>query len=72
MVLGIGVGLLAVLRVDELRAVLGHELGHLGGGDTRFGPVVYRAKESSSGPSRSCTEGCWPGRSPATSACSCG
>lgn len=26
-VLGIGIGLLAVLRVDELRAVLGHELG---------------------------------------------
>jgi Zn-dependent protease with chaperone function len=46
MVLGIGTGLLAILRVDELRAVLGHELGHLGGGDTRFGPVVYRAKES--------------------------
>lgn len=46
MVLGIGVGLLAILRVDELRAVLGHELGHLGGGDTRYGPVVYRVKES--------------------------
>jgi Zn-dependent protease with chaperone function len=46
MVLGIGTGLLAILRVDELRAVLGHELGHLGGGDTRYGPVVYRAKES--------------------------
>jgi Zn-dependent protease with chaperone function len=46
MVLGIGTGLLAILRVDELRAVLAHELGHLGGGDTRFGPVVYRAQES--------------------------
>lgn len=46
MVLGIGVGLLTVLRVDELRAVLAHEFGHLSSGDTRLGPVVYRAQES--------------------------
>lgn len=41
--LGIGTALLQVLTVDELRAVLAHELGHLGGGDTRLSSVVYRA-----------------------------
>jgi Zn-dependent protease with chaperone function len=45
-VLGIGMPLLAVLRAAELRAVLAHEFGHISGGDTRFGPVVYRVRES--------------------------
>jgi len=38
----VGLCLLNVLSPDELRAVVAHELGHLSGGDTRFGPVVYR------------------------------
>lgn len=72
MVLGIGAGLLAILRVDELRAVLGHELGHLGGGDTRYGPVVYRVKESIQRTIAQLHGACWPSRSSATSTWSCG
>ncbi len=42
--LGIGTALLQVLTVDELRAVLAHELGHYAGGDTRLSALVYRAE----------------------------
>jgi Zn-dependent protease with chaperone function len=44
--LGIGMPLLAVLDSNELRAVLAHEFGHVAGGDTRLGPVVYRVRGS--------------------------
>lgn len=46
LVLGVGMPLLGVLRAGELRAVLAHEFGHVTGGDTRLGPIVYRARES--------------------------
>jgi heat shock protein HtpX len=42
-VLGIGLPVLAILSVSELRAVLAHEFGHYYGGDTRAGPWVYKA-----------------------------
>jgi heat shock protein HtpX len=43
-VMGIGVGLLALLTVSEFRAVLAHELGHLRRHDTRFAFWAYRAR----------------------------
>ncbi|HSH59187.1 MAG TPA: M48 family metalloprotease [Acidimicrobiales bacterium] len=45
-VMTIGMGLLDAVSVDQLRAVVAHELGHYAGGDTRLGPLVYRAGAS--------------------------
>jgi hypothetical protein len=42
----IGLPLLQTLTVDELRAVLGHELGHYSGAHTRLGAPVYRGRVS--------------------------
>lgn len=42
----IGLPMLAAISVDELRALVAHELGHLHRGDTRLGGVVYRARMS--------------------------
>lgn len=39
----VGVSLMQVLTVDELRGVIAHELGHYAGGDTRLSALVYRA-----------------------------
>jgi Zn-dependent protease with chaperone function len=38
----VGVPLLETLPLDQLRAVLAHELGHYARGHTRFGALVYR------------------------------
>ncbi|MGI5168926.1 M48 family metalloprotease [Spirillospora sp. CA-253888] len=38
----VGVPLLETLTVDQMRAVLGHELGHYGGSHTRLGGITYR------------------------------
>jgi hypothetical protein len=43
-VMGIGMPLLRALQVDELRAVLAHEMGHFYGGDTRLGPWIYKTR----------------------------
>lgn len=43
-VMGIGLPLLQVLSVTELRAVLAHEFGHYHGGDTALGPFIYRTR----------------------------
>jgi heat shock protein HtpX len=43
-VMAVGLGLLQVLTVSELRAVLAHEFGHFHGGDTRLGPLVHRTR----------------------------
>ena len=40
----IGVPLLQGLRVDELRGVLGHELGHYSRHHTRLGAITHRAR----------------------------
>ncbi|NUR85784.1 MAG: M48 family metalloprotease, partial [Nonomuraea sp.] len=40
----IGLPLLQTLTVDELRWVLGHELGHYSGAHTRLGVPVYRGR----------------------------
>ncbi|MCA2176568.1 M48 family metallopeptidase [Nonomuraea glycinis] len=42
----IGLPLLQTLTVDEMRAVLGHELGHYSGAHTRMGAPVYRGRVS--------------------------
>lgn len=45
-VMGLGLGLLRVLNVAELRAVLAHEFGHYYGGDTKLGPWVHKTRAS--------------------------
>jgi heat shock protein HtpX len=43
-VMGIGLPLMQILTVSQLRAVLAHEFGHYYGGDTRLGPVIYNLR----------------------------
>jgi Zn-dependent protease with chaperone function len=45
-ILGIGLPLLQVLTVPELRAVLAHEFGHYHGGDTALGPWIHRTRSA--------------------------
>ncbi|QRP46506.1 M48 family metalloprotease [Amycolatopsis sp. FDAARGOS 1241] len=42
----IGAQLFAGLRTDQLRSVLGHELGHYSNRDTRFGGATYRGRQA--------------------------
>lgn len=43
-VMGLGLPLLQVLSVSQLRAVLAHEFGHFYGGDTQLGAWVYKTR----------------------------
>ncbi|MGK5742676.1 M48 family metallopeptidase [Micromonospora sp. URMC 103] len=43
-ILYVGMPLLQALRVDQLRSVLAHELGHYSGRHTRLGGVAYRGR----------------------------
>ena len=43
-VMGLGLPLLSVLKISQLRAVLAHEFGHYHGGDTRLGPWIYKTR----------------------------
>lgn len=43
-VMGLGVPLMQLLTVAELRAVIAHEFGHFHGGDTKIGPWVYKTR----------------------------
>ncbi|MBN1610539.1 MAG: M48 family metallopeptidase [Polyangiaceae bacterium] len=45
-VMGLGLPLLALLSVSELRAVLAHEFGHFHGGDTMLGPWIYKTRSA--------------------------
>ena len=45
-VMGIGVGLMQVDTVQQLKATLAHELGHYAGGDTKLGGFLYRVRSS--------------------------
>ncbi len=45
-VMVIGLPLMQVMSVSQMRAVLAHEFGHYHGGDTRLGPWVYRTRET--------------------------
>lgn len=42
----IGLPLVHSVSVDQLRAILAHEFGHYGGGDTQIGRMVYRSRVS--------------------------
>ena len=43
-VMGLGLSLLQVLSVSQLRAVLAHEFGHFHSGDTKLGPWIYKTR----------------------------
>jgi len=43
-VMGLGLPLLQLLTVSQLRAVLAHEFGHYHGGDTKLGPWIYQTR----------------------------
>ncbi|WP_143177527.1 M48 family metallopeptidase [Cystobacter ferrugineus] len=43
-VMGLGLGLVNILGVSELRAVIAHEFGHFHGGDTKLGPWIYKTR----------------------------
>ncbi len=45
-VMGLGLPLLQVLSVSQLRAVVAHEFGHFYGGDTKLGPWVYKTRSA--------------------------
>jgi Zn-dependent protease with chaperone function len=45
-VMVLGFPLLAAMRVSEFRGVLAHEFGHYSGGETSFGPWIYRTQEA--------------------------
>jgi heat shock protein HtpX len=45
-VMVLGLPLMQVMSVSEMRAVLAHEFGHYKGGDTKLGPWVYRTRET--------------------------
>lgn len=45
-VMGIGVPLLAVSQVSQLRAIVAHEFGHYQGGETRLASVIYATRSA--------------------------
>jgi Zn-dependent protease with chaperone function len=45
-VMGLGLPLLRVLTISQLRAVLAHEFGHYYGGDTKLGPWIYKTRSA--------------------------
>jgi Zn-dependent protease with chaperone function len=45
-VMVLGLPLMQVLTVSEMRAVLAHEFGHYYGGDTRLAPWIYKTREA--------------------------
>lgn len=45
-IMGIGLPLLQVLTVPQLKGVIAHEFGHFHGGDTRLGPFIWRTRDA--------------------------
>jgi heat shock protein HtpX len=43
-VMGLGLPLVQLLTVSQLRSVLAHEFGHFHGGDTALGPWIYKTQ----------------------------
>jgi hypothetical protein len=42
----LGLPLLQVVTISEMRAILAHEFGHYHGGDTRLAPWIYKTREA--------------------------
>jgi Zn-dependent protease with chaperone function len=45
-VMVLGLPLMQIMTVAQMRAVIAHEFGHYHGGDTRLGPWIYRTREA--------------------------
>lgn len=45
-VMGLGLPLLQLLSVPQMRAVLAHEFGHFQGGDTSLGPWIHNTRQA--------------------------
>jgi len=45
-VMVVGLPLMQVMTIPQMRAVLAHEFGHYHGGDTKLGPLIYRMRET--------------------------
>jgi len=45
-VMGLGLPLLQVLTVSQMRGVIAHEFGHFHGGDTKLGPWIYKTRSA--------------------------
>ena len=45
-VMVLGLPLMQIMSVNQMRAVIAHEFGHYHGGDTRLGPWIYRTREA--------------------------
>src|SRR5262245_50533028 len=45
-IMGLGLPLLQVLKVSEMRAVLAHEFGHYHAGDVALGPWIYKTRQA--------------------------
>ncbi|MFN3244575.1 MAG: M48 family metallopeptidase [Planctomycetota bacterium] len=45
-IMGIGLPLMQVLTLPQVRSVIAHEFGHFHGGDTRLGPFIYKTREA--------------------------
>lgn len=43
-VMGVGLGLLAVDNVSQVKATIAHEFGHFAGGDTKLGGLIYATR----------------------------
>jgi heat shock protein HtpX len=43
-VMGLGLPLLQILNVSQLKGVLAHEFGHFHGGDVKLGPWIYKTR----------------------------
>ncbi len=64
-IMAIGLPLLSVLTVSEFRAVLAHEFAHYFGGDTKFGPWVYKTETALIRSFQNIASIGWSGRLPA-------
>jgi heat shock protein HtpX len=42
----LGLPLLNLLNVSQMRGVIAHEFGHFYGGDTKLGPIIYRTRSA--------------------------
>ena len=55
-VMGLGLSLMQILTVSELRAVVAHEFGHFHGGDVAIGPWIHKTSAARScAPLSSCS-----------------